>query len=72
MARKRKRATPHKIIQHTRNMTMPTIEELLKSMESLVKTLQSNTSTAVDPIQQSFKDGQLNTANYVINFIKNY
>ena len=51
---------------------MPTIEELLKSMESLVKTLQSNTSTAVDPIQQSFKDGQLNTANYVINFIKNY
>lgn len=51
---------------------MPTLEELLKSMETLVKTLQSDTRTAADSNQQAFKDGQLDTAHYVINFIKNY
>ena len=48
---------------------MPTLKELLKSMESLKKTINENPCGG---IHSEFQLGQLNTADYVINFIKNY
>ena len=48
---------------------MPTLEELLKSMESLKKTINERSRGG---FRSEFENGQLHTADYVINFIKNY